>query len=173
MILNTHDPCESDLTVRTAPVFWLVSAHSAPGTAALVLSRTMARNELETFCAKARLAAQARRAINLENFFMEPPIMPATPVACSESESSRGPQACDGTLTCMKQLKRSLYPKSNRNIRLLQLTLLNKGIRPAGKPIGAGRRIRVHENAQTQQTRVGPSRGAGLRTPFPSRPGAG
>src|SRR5450756_1870750 len=89
MILNTHDPCPSDLMVRTAPVFWLVIAHSAPGTAAPELSRTVARNELETFCANARLAAQARIAINLENFFMEPPIVPTTPVACSEPR--RGP----------------------------------------------------------------------------------
>src|SRR6185295_15544925 len=51
MILKVQDPCESDLTVSTAPVLWFVRTHSAPGTAAPELSRTAARNELDTFCA--------------------------------------------------------------------------------------------------------------------------
>ena len=80
MMLNTHDPCESDLTVRTAPVAWLVRTHSAPGTAAPELSINAARSELETFCAKPILAAQTRKTSNnKENFFMETPIKPAIP----------------------------------------------------------------------------------------------
>ncbi len=79
-MLNTHDPAESDLTVRTAPVLWLVRAHSAPGTAAPELSRTATRNELETFCANIRLAAQARiTSSNMVNFFMETPIDAGNP----------------------------------------------------------------------------------------------
>src|ERR1035437_8136105 len=111
MILKPHDPCESDLAVRTAPVFWLVRVHSAPGTVAAELSRTVARNELETFCANTRLAAQARITINnMVNFFMEPPIMPATPAGCPESR--RGPQAVTKRRPLIKKIKRSSYPKT-------------------------------------------------------------
>src|ERR1035437_2881385 len=109
MILNTHDPCPSDLMVRTAPVFWLVIAHSAPGTVALELSRTMARNEVETICANATLAAQARITINnMVNFFMEPPIMLATPAGCPESR--RGPQAITKRRLAGKKAKTVYLP---------------------------------------------------------------
>src|SRR5674476_1270179 len=140
MILNTHDPCPSDLMVRTAPVFWLVIAHSAPGTAALELSRTMARNELETFCANARLAAQARIAINLENFFMEPPIVPATPVGCPEPR--RGPQAVTKRRAAGNKLKRSIYPKTIPRSGYSNWPFLYKGGggSSSAKLIAAGRR---------------------------------
>ena len=59
-MLNTHKPCESDFTVKHAVVLWLVSAHSAPGTAAPLLSRIVARTELETFCASAILTAHRK-----------------------------------------------------------------------------------------------------------------
>ncbi len=80
MILNTQDPAESDLTIKTAPVLWLVRAHSAPGTAAPELSRTATRNELETFCASAILTAQARITTNnILNFFIETPVSAGNP----------------------------------------------------------------------------------------------
>src|SRR5271169_554689 len=108
MILNTHDPCESDFSVTTAPVLWLMRAHSAPGTAAVELSTTAARSELETFCANATPTAQAKITSKIMvNFFIETPIAPANPQAgCPKSRRGLRPVTLP-----VKQLKRSIYPK--------------------------------------------------------------
>src|SRR5271166_141326 len=93
MMLNTHDPCASDFSVTTAPVLWLVRVHSAPGTAAPELSRMAARNELETFCANAALAAHTRiTSSNMVNFFMETPVNAGNPqpaVRSSDEDSGQ------------------------------------------------------------------------------------
>src|SRR5260370_41747177 len=111
MILNTQDPAESDLTIKTAPVLWLVRAHSAPGTAAPELSRTATRNELETFCASAILTAQARITTNnILNFFIEAPVSAGNPKPAVWSPDEDPSHSQD--FEPVKQLKRSIYPKS-------------------------------------------------------------
>jgi hypothetical protein len=74
----------------------LVRTHSAPGTAAPELSSKVARNELETFCPNARLAAQARiTSSNMVNFFMETPIDAGNPQPAVRSPNEDSGQSQD------------------------------------------------------------------------------